>query len=192
MDRLRREDVSRGIHDNRINIRGSTYRTLRLTGGTAGFAYRTSGKAMRTAGNLAMNRIRRTLLECDRTEIRKYLSEEEARKWASLSSFQKRKIIKQAEKYAEKAVGRGSGIRERSGVLKGKMSRTARQNALCRYEVGSQYLEDTYVSKPSYHLQEAYLPESYFQETYTQESYGQKIDGALLNKSLLIVKQNFA
>ena len=96
MDELRRGDTARGIQSGTMRLRGGAYRNLRVTAKAAKFTARTSQRAMRTAGSAAMNRIKRALLAGDKEEIRKYMTEEEIRRWDSLTTFQKRKIIKEA------------------------------------------------------------------------------------------------
>ena len=68
MGELRRGDTARGIQSSSIKIRGNVYKNLRVTAGTARIASRTSGKALRTTGNFAMNRIKSALLSGDRSE----------------------------------------------------------------------------------------------------------------------------
>lgn len=134
MDELRRGDTARGIQSGTMRLRGGAYRNLRVTAKAAQFTARTSQRAMRTAGSAVMNRIKRALLAGDKEEIRKYMTEEEIRRWDSLTTFQKRKIIKEAGKYADRMAVRGAEGKDRPQILAGKMNKMTRKKLPYRYE----------------------------------------------------------
>lgn len=161
MGELRRGDTARGIQSSSIHIRGNVYKKLRVTAGTARIASRTSGKALRTTGNFAMNRIKSALLSGDRSEALKYMSEEEVKRWDSLSTFQKRKIIRQAERYADQVTARGTEITERPKILAGKMNKLTKEKLPYRYEVETYAGNTASEMRHSMKMQERMMKEQY-------------------------------
>ena len=161
MGELRRGDTARGIQSSSIHIRGNVYKNLRVTAGTARIASRTSGKALRTTGNFAMNRIKSALLSGDRSEALKYMSEEEVKRWDSLSTFQKRKIIRQAERYADQVTARGTEITERPKILAGKMNKLTKEKLPYRYEVETYAGNTASEMRHSMKMQERMMKEQY-------------------------------
>ena len=174
MGELRRGDTARGIQSSSIHIRGNVYKNLRVTAGTARIASRTSGKALRTTGNFAMNRIKSALLSGDRSEALKYMSEEEVKRWDSLSTFQKRKIIRQAERYADQVTARGTEITERPKILAGKMNKLTKEKLPYRYEV------ETYAGNTASEMRHSMK----MQERMMKEQYKQKLAGTGMNGTL--------
>ena len=174
MGELRRGDTTRGLQSNSIHIRGNVYKNLRVTAGTARIASRTSGKALRTTGNFAMNRIKSALLSGDRSEALKYMSEEEVKRWDSLSTFQKRKIIRQAERYADQVTARGTEITERPKMLAGKMNKLTKEKLPYRYEV------ETYAGNTASEMRHSMK----MQERMMKEQYKQKLAGTGMNGTL--------
>ena len=174
MGELRRGDTTRGLQSNSIHIRGNVYKNLRVTAGTARIASRTSGKALRTTGNFAMNRIKSALLSGDRSEALKYMSEEEVKRWDSLSTFQKRKIIRQAERYADQVTARGTEITERPKILAGKMNKLTKEKLPYRYEV------ETYAGNTASEMRHSMK----MQERMMKEQYKQKLAGTGMNGTL--------
>ena len=135
VDELRRGDTARGIQSGTMRLRGGAYRDLRVTAKAAQFTARTSQRAMRTAGSAAMNRIKRALLAGDKDEIRKFMTDEEIRRWDSLTTFQKRKIIKEAGNYADRMAVRGAEGEDSPQILAGKMNKMTRRKLPYRYEM---------------------------------------------------------
>ena len=174
MGELRRGDTTRGLQSNSIHIRGNVYKNLRVTAGTARIASRTSGKALRTTGNFAMNRIKSALLSGDRSEALKYMSEEEVKRWDSLSTFQKRKIIRQAERYADQVTARGTEIAERPKILAGKMNKLTKEKLPYRYEV------ETYAGNTAAEMRHSMK----MQKRMMKEQYKQKLAGTGMNGTL--------
>ena len=174
MGELRRGDTTRGLQSNSIHIRGNVYKNLRVTAGTARIASRTSGKALRTTGNFAMNRIKSALLSGDRSEALKYMSEEEVKRWDSLSTFQKRKIIRQAERYTDQVTARGTEITERPKILAGKMNKLTKEKLPYRYEV------ETYAGNTASEMRHSMK----MQERMMKEQYKQKLAGTGMNGTL--------
>lgn len=134
MDELRRSDTARGIQTGTMRLRGGAYRNLRVTAKAAKFTAGISQRAMRTAGSSAMNRIKRALLAGDKDEIRKYMTEEEIKRWDSLTTFQKRKIIKEAGRQAGRMAASGAEGKDRPQILAGKMNKMTRKKLPYRYE----------------------------------------------------------
>ena len=184
MNELRRGDTARGIQSGRVNLRGGTYKKLRVTARAAHFTARTSGRAMRTAGSMAMNRIKAALLSDDKKEIRKYMSDEEIKRWDSLTTFQKRKIIRQAEKHADQMVSRTAEINNRPEILAGRMNKLTREKLPYRYEVGFDREEKTSVIRQSMWKQDAVRRDAEKaalntepEKTIIKEVIGTQIDG---------------
>lgn len=100
MQGLRKSGGAEALSQSELRLRGQVYQDLRRTKRAA---MKSGSYAVRTVkySHAAVNAIRRALVNNDSKAMLKYFTEEEVKRWESLSVSQQRSILRKAEKSLE-------------------------------------------------------------------------------------------